>query len=150
MRMQQGLRLGALLAAAGGTFGCHAHEFQSVSTIDHQVTVEFFRNAIQPSKAEVRITNGSGQPICLGPAAFDPSSFSVKTDKGMVQTIAPPAPAGPDCSVLAAGAVKALSVDAGAGFSRLEIQTGRMCYNYAFGSAPVGGAAWRTSGAVCE
>jgi hypothetical protein len=149
MRIQGVLSVAGVLAAASLTLGCHAHGDQAVSAVDHGVKVEFFRHATQDATVELRITNGASQPVCLSLAAFEPSSFTVKTDQGMVQSASPAAPAAPGCDLLAPGAVKALSVNAGLGFSRLELQTGRMCYHYAFGT-PAGPAAWQATGLVCE
>ena len=138
-----------MLSAASLMLACHAHGDQAVSAIDHEVKVEFFRHATQDATVELRITNSSSQPICLGPATFDPSSFSVKMDQGMTQTRLP-AVQGAGCELLGPGAVVTRSVNAGLGFSRLELQTGRMCYHYAFASAPTGPTTWQASSLVCE
>jgi hypothetical protein len=88
--------------------------------------------------------------VCLSPSSFDPASFTVKTDKGMVTSINPLAQADADCGVVAPGAEQSRSVEAGAGFSRLNMQTGAVCYYYAFSQSPDGATAWKAFGTLCE
>ena len=143
-------RLAAVLAGASILASCHAHGGQGVTIADHGVTITFNRHMTQPSIVLLDIKNGSATPICLDPASFQAASFSVKMDSGMVQNITPATPSAAACDVLAAGADKSQSVDAGQGFSRANEQVGRFCYHYDFGPYPVAGAAWRTSGLICE
>ena len=150
MSTQRALRCAPLLLGAALAVGCHAHGGQGVSATDHGVKVTFNRHMTSPSTVELSIANGSAQPVCLDPASFDPASFAVKTDKGDMATTTAHASEAPGCDVLAPGARKAKSVDAGLGFSRYEIQTGRMCYRYAFSGLPADANAWEASGQICE
>jgi len=138
----------ALLLAASGLAGCHAHGGQPVTFADRGVTVSFTRHMTSPDTVQLDIRNASAQPVCLAPTSFDPASFSIKTDQGMVQSIDPPAPTTATCDTLAAGADKSQSVEAGNGFSRANIQTGRVCYRYAF--SQTGPTPWQDAGTICE
>jgi hypothetical protein len=149
MSTQRALRCAPMILGAVLAAGCHAHGGQGVSATDHGVKVTFYRQMTSPSLVELSIANTSSQPVCLDAASFDPASFQVKTDKGMTPTIAH-ASEPPGCDTLAPGVQKAQSVDAGLGFSRYEIQTGRMCYTYAFSGLPADANAWRASGQICE
>src|SRR5665213_1946234 len=144
------LRLTAALLAGSILAGCHTHTFGAVSTVDHGVTIAFTRNVTALSTVQLSFKNGSAGPVCLGPSSFDPSTFTVKMDTGMVKSIIPITPTTADCSVLAPGAEKSQSVEAGQGFSRAEMQTGAVCYNYALSQSPTGPAAWQASGTICE
>ncbi len=144
------LRLAAALLAGGVLTGCHAHTFGAVSTVDHGVTVAFTRHMTAMSTVQLSFKNGSPGPVCLSPSSFDPSTFTVKTDKGMVKSIVPISPTTAACSVLAPGAEQSRSVEAGQGFSRYELQTGAVCYTYAFSQSPAGPAAWQAAGTICE
>jgi hypothetical protein len=149
MSTQRALRCAPLLVGAALVVGCHAHGGQ-ISTTDHGVKVSFSRQMLSPSTVQLTIANTSAQPVCLNSASFDPASFAVKSDKGdMTPTIAHASEA-PGCDVLAPGAQKTQSVNAGQGFSRAEIQTGRMCYLYAFSGSPADANAWKASGQICE
>jgi len=136
--------MGSMLA------GCHVHSFGAVSTVDHGVTISFTRSVASLSTAQLSFKNGSPGPVCLSPSSFDPSSFTVKMDTGMVKSIVPMTPTSAACSVLAPGAEQSRSVESGQGFSRAEEQTGAVCYNYAFSQSPAGPAAWQASGTICE
>lgn len=150
MSIRRTLGRAALFLGAALAVGCHAHGGDGVSATDHGVKVTFNRHMTSPSTVELSIANGSAQPVCLDSASFDPASFAVKTDKGdMTPTIAH-ATEPPGCDVLAPGAQKAQSIDAGLGFSRYNIQTGRMCYRYAFSGLPADANAWKASGQICE
>jgi hypothetical protein len=137
-----------LLLAALSLAGCHAHGGQAVTYSDRGVTVSFTRHMTSPDTVVLDIKNASAQPVCLSPTSFDPASFSIKTDQGMVQSINPPAPTTAACDTLAPGADKSQSVEAGNGFSRANIQTGRVCYRYAFSQA--GPGPWQDAGTICE
>jgi hypothetical protein len=144
------LRLITVLIAGSALVGCHAHGDTAVSTIDHGVTIAFTRHMTAMSTAQLSFKNGSSEAVCLNPSSFDPASFTVKTDKGMVKSITPAAATTAACAVLAPGAEQSRSVEAGQGFSRLELQTGAVCYNYAFSQSPAGPAAWQAAGTICE
>jgi hypothetical protein len=144
------LRLGTALLAGSLLAGCHAHGDTAVSTVDHGVTIAFTRHMTAMSTVQLSFKNGSPGAVCLSPSSYDPASFTVKTDEGMVTTINPLAQANADCGVLAPGAEQSRSVEAGAGFSRLNMQTGAVCYHYAFSQSPAGPTAWKDFGTLCE
>jgi hypothetical protein len=144
------LPLAAALLAGTLLAGCHAHGDTAVSTVDHGVTIAFTRHMSAMSTVQLSFKNGSAEPVCLNPSSFDPASFTVKTDKGMVKSITPAAATTDACALLAPGAEQSRSVEAGQGFSRLSLQTGAVCYNYAFSQSPAGPAAWQAAGTVCE
>jgi hypothetical protein len=143
-------RVAVLLFAAATLAGCHAHGNQGVTTVDHGVTVTFTRHMTDISTVELSFKNATPDAVCLAPASFDPASFSVKTDKGIMPSRTPLSPASAACGVLAPGAEQSRSVDAGEGFSRLDLQTGAVCYRYAFSQSPAGPTAWQAAGMICE
>lgn len=144
------LRPAAALLAGSLLAGCHAHGDTAVSTVDHGVTIAFTRHMTAMSTVQLSFKNGSSDPVCLSPSSFDPATFTVKTDKGVVKSVTPLSPTAAACSVLAPGAEQSRSVEAGEGFSRLELQTGAVCYNYAFSQSPADPAAWQAAGTICE
>jgi hypothetical protein len=144
------LRLATALIAGSILAGCHPHGDTAVSTVDHVVTIAFTRHMTAMSTVQLSFKNGSPDPVCLSPSSFDPATFTVKTDKGVVKSVTPVSPTTDACTVLAPGAEQSRSVEAGQGFSRLELQTGAVCYNYAFSQSPAGPAAWQASGTICE
>lgn len=148
--MSQPWRIAATLAATTLAAACHASGGHGVSATDHGVTVTVRRPTTSTSTVELTIKNGSAQSVCLGSASFLPQSFAVKTDQGIAESVAPPVPVTADCDTLAAGAEKTQTVDAGKGFSRLQMQTGRLCYRYAFSGSAPGAAPWQGAGMVCE
>jgi hypothetical protein len=150
MSRSNALPVAAALIAGLLLAGCHAHGDTAVSTVDHGVTIAFTRHMNAMSTVQLSFKNGSAEPVCLNPSSFDPASFTVKTDKGIVKSITPAASATDACTVLAPGAEQSRSVEAGQGFSRLNLQTGAVCYNYAFSQSPAGPAAWQAAGTVCE
>lgn len=133
----------ALLASA--LAACHAH---GASGIDHGVTVAFTRSPANLSTVQLSFQNASPEPVCFDPAPFQPGAFVVKTDHGVVKSVSSPIPVSVGCVTLAPGGQLSEAVDAGQGFSRLELQTGAVCYNYAFRGAA--SPAWQASGQVCE
>lgn len=134
----------ALTLLAGALCGCHAH---GASGLDHGVSVAFTRSPVSLSTVELSFQNGSPDPVCLSSASFQPSAFVVKTSAG---TEGSPATAASTsgCLPLAPGGRISQSVDAGQAHSRLTMQTGSVCYNYAFASAS--GSAWHAAGQICE
>jgi predicted small secreted protein len=148
--MTRPLHLAAVLLAASLAAACHARGGgQGVTATAHEVTVTFHRSPAAPSTVELTVRNGSAAPVCLDASSFSSANFTVKTDKGVVQSITP-APAAADCEVLAPGAVKTQTVDAGQGFSRLDMQVGRVCYRYGFSQSPASASGWKASGVICE
>ena len=124
---------------------CHAH---GASGVDHGVTVAFTRSPANLSTVQLSFQNASPEPVCFDPAPFQQAAFVVKTDHGVEKSITPALPASGGCVTLAPGGQLSQAVDAGGGFSRLELQTGAFCYNYAFRGT--GAPAWQAAGQVCE
>ena len=147
--MSRAVCLTAVLTAAGLLGACHAHGDKAVTMTDHGVTASFTRAMNAPSTVNVTFRNASAKAVCLSPVAFTQESFSIKTDKGDIKSVTPPATPTSDCDALAAGAEKTQAVNLG-GFSRLNEQTGKVCYHYAFTDSPAAGAAWRATGVICE
>lgn len=137
----------ALLSAglAAGLAACHAH---GASGDAHGVTVAFTRSPTSPSSSQLSFQNGSPDPVCLAAAAFDTSNFTVKTSHGVETSAAPVPPPSDACITLAPGARLVRTVDVGQWHSRLAIQAGSFCYNYAFHGT--GAAPWTAAGQVCE
>jgi hypothetical protein len=140
-----------LLAAA--VAGCHAHGGTAVSATDRGVTTSLHRTMSQYLSVQLDFKNGSAVPVCLDPASFSPTSFTIKNDQGAAVgpqgVTPPPAPVPAACDTLAPGADRRQALDL-AGFSRLEAQTGRVCYHYAYTQSPPDPAGWRAAGDICE
>jgi hypothetical protein len=138
---------------AAGLAGCHAHGDTAVSATDRGVTTSLRRTMSQYLSVQLDFKNGSAAPVCLDPASFSVTSFTIKNDQGVAvgPQGAPPPPtavAG-TCDTLAAGADRRQAVALN-WFSRLEAQTGRVCYHYVFTQAPPDPAGWRAAGQICE
>jgi len=150
--MAAGRAIGTVVVLAGLVAACHAHGDKAVTAADHGVTINLKRTAQNYSAVSLEIRNGSAAPVCLGPGSLSLARFSIKTDQGAQPPSgggAAPASAA-TCDLLAAGASRMQSIDLGQGFSRLQTQTGRVCYHYAFTQAPADPSGWRADGMVCE